>query len=115
MKFKATRRDIKSYYGNKIINIGYCQAPTLLSYEEPTSYCAGINGWDCDNYEINGVLVSTGYRTIKGKSNYKTVQKYEQLAQKHSTGNSFLDAEAHKMAVKQLLSSMISEMMQANV
>lgn len=63
MKFKKTKKAMKENYGT-IIKVGYCVLQYLLHYEKPTSYSAGSAGWSCDYYEIDGVIISTGYASI---------------------------------------------------
>ena len=91
MKLKASKNDIKynSYY---ILSIGYCDAQYLLKGVDPFSYCCGIYGWSCDNYEINTgknkLVISTGYSPINDKNIkinddfYKVIRKYNEKARK---------------------------------
>jgi len=102
MKYKTTKKSLKQHYGNKIITIGYYEAETLLKHEEVKSYCSGTYGHNCDNYEINGVLISIGCRPMKGKRNLKIIQKYEQLAKQHAT---------NIIAIRQLLVEMVNKIM----
>ncbi len=85
-KIKATRKDMSQNY--RIASIGYCDAQHLLGYKSPFAYTCGASGWTADYYDIDGVLISTGYDPIKAKNtkcDYKTVQKYEELASKADT------------------------------
>lgn len=82
MKLKATKKSIRdnSY---RILSIGYCDAQRLLSNESAFAYSAGLYGWDCDYYDVDGVTVSTGYRPLnsyKMKDDYKLVGEYENKA-----------------------------------
>lgn len=93
MKLKASKREIKenSY---RILSVGYCDAQYLLRACEPFSYCCGVYGWSCDNYEINNgkhrLIISTGYAPIESqniskdilKRKYDIVKKYEDKARK---------------------------------
>ena len=63
MKFKTTRKNMKENYST-IIKVGYCNIAYLLQYEAPIAYSAGQGGWACDYYDIDGVLISTGYDPI---------------------------------------------------
>ena len=77
-KIKTTKRSMKENY--YIIGIGYCQAQALLNYRDPVAYSAGSNGWQCDYYDIDGVIISTGYDYINNKNtsyNYETLKEYE--------------------------------------
>jgi hypothetical protein len=61
-KIKATKKDMRTNY--YIISVGYCKLQNLLRHEEPIAFSVGQYGWDCDYYEIDGVIISTGYRPI---------------------------------------------------
>lgn len=80
MKFKASKKQMKEGYCN-IISIGYCEAQSLLYNKTPIAYSAGVYGWSCDYYDINGVLICTGYSPIGKHCDYKRLRKYEQKAQ----------------------------------
>jgi len=64
-KFKITKREAKENY--YILSIGYCKLQNALSFHEPIAYSAGKDGWSCDYYDINGVLISTGYSRLSSK------------------------------------------------
>ena len=79
MKLRATKKEMREGY-DKVLRIGYCNAQNLLWGEEPFAYSAGRYGWCCDYYDINGVLISTGYAPIESKgmkSDYKRIREYE--------------------------------------
>jgi hypothetical protein len=82
MKFKTTKKAMRENY-NKIIGIGYCNAQYLLKYENEIAYSVRAEGWACDYYDINGVLISTGYAPISDKNakhNYDMLKAYEDKA-----------------------------------
>lgn len=93
MKLRASKKTIKenSY---RILSVGYCDVQYLLKGEEPFSYCCGVYGWCCDNYELNNgkhrLLISTGYSPIESqnidkntlKNKYEIIKKYEDKARK---------------------------------
>jgi hypothetical protein len=84
MKLKAGKRELKSNY-NHIVKICYCNAQHLLKYVDPFSYCTRSEGWACDNYDIDGVLISTGYSPIDSrntKSDYHMIREYDDRALK---------------------------------
>ena len=74
MKFKATKKAMKDNY-YYIIGIGYCDAQYLLQDEKPIAYSAGVYGWQCDYYDVDGVLISTGYN-IKQQKHLRRVRNY---------------------------------------
>lgn len=93
MKYKITKKEMKENYYN-ILGVEYCELQNLLKLKEANSYCAGVYGWACDNYELIGstqraLLVSTGYNPIKTKNIERTnieinkiIKEYEAKAEK---------------------------------
>ena len=79
MKLKTTNREIreKSF---KIYAVGYCAAHELLSAFEPFAYTSGVNGWNADFYEIDGITLSTGYRPIGEAVAWQYLENYENAA-----------------------------------
>ena len=90
MKVKVSKRQVRedNYY---ILSIGYCEAQFLLRGENPQTYCCGVYGWSCDNYEITNekhhLLISTGYAPVNTKNfkidnmkKYKITRKYDDKA-----------------------------------
>lgn len=61
MKYQTTKKAIINQY-SKIIKIGYGDAQYLLRRQVPEAYTAGIYGWSSDIYNINGIIICTGYR-----------------------------------------------------
>ena len=86
-KIKATKKEMKQNY--KILGVGYCDLQYLLSYQKPVAYSSSrMYGWLCDYYNINGVIISTGYNYIDTKNmkdDYSLVKEYEQKARKLNT------------------------------
>ena len=109
-KSKTTKIAIKSRY-DKIVKIGYCNAQNLLKYEESIAYSTRAEGWACDYYDINGVLISTGYAPIEGRnthSSYDIVKKYDDQAREIACNYS-LNYEQQKTQVTALLQDFIKE------
>lgn len=81
MKFKTTRKAVMDGYC-KVIQVGYCDAPYLLSPISPNAYTCGVYGWNADIYELSdAVAVCTGYRPFGNvKPDYDTVHAFEQRA-----------------------------------
>ena len=108
MKLQATKKQMRQHH--RIISIGYCDAESLLKYQEPFAYSAGINGWACDYYYANGILLSTGYSPLSNKNtvenNYKTVREYNDKAR--TIVHSDIDYETKKEQVNALLVEMVS-------
>lgn len=58
---KVTRNEINK---NNMVALNYCQcqrALNLFGYDYKIGYNSGVNGWNYDLYNINGVSVVTGY------------------------------------------------------
>ena len=109
MKFKTTSKQMRDNYGDKAIQIGYCEAQTLLSDYEPIAYSSGVYGWNCDYYLVDNVLIVTGYRGMFGRHiSYKLVDKYEKKAITIKT-NYDLSYEARKRKINKLLHRFISD------
>lgn len=80
-KIKTTKKEMKENY--RIASVGYCEAQHLLNYKSPAAYSTRVEGWACDYYDIDGVIISTGYSPLDNKNvvcEHKTVRKYDDLA-----------------------------------
>lgn len=109
MKFKVTKKQMKENY-DKIVKISYCNAQFLLRYAEPIAYSTRIEGWACDYYDIDGVLISTGYAPLEAKNthcDYETVRRYDNMAMEIVNSNE--DYETKKNKVNALLKQFIKE------
>lgn len=88
MKLKTTRKQIQNN-SYRIANISYCAAQNLLKYRAPFAYSAGVYGWNCDYYEVDGVVIATGYRSFptskRTNCDYKTVRDFDDRAAKAKT------------------------------
>ena len=81
MKFKTTRKNMKDNYST-IIKVGYCNISYLLKYEIPIAYSTMSEGWACDYYEIDGIIISTGYAPIGNiVPSYDTCHRYNVKAE----------------------------------
>lgn len=106
MKVKTTNKALRDA---QAIKIGYCAMSYLLAYEEPVYYTSGVYGWNSDVYNIDGVIVSTGYRPAGTRRiDYKTIEVYEGMAKDIATDNSF--SYYHKQCrVRALLNELLSK------
>lgn len=108
-KYKATRKAMKESY-DKIICVGYCNLQYLLRFQEPFAYSTRAEGWACDYYDIDGILISTGYAPIdskRTKSTYEICRKYDEAAQKILCEYSLYEKQKEK--VNNLLMDYIKE------
>jgi len=84
VKLKTTTKQMRQYH--RIVRIGYCEAQALLKYASPFAYSSGVYGWNGDYYEVDGVLIATGYRSLPDSKNvhcdYSLVREYENKAGK---------------------------------
>ena len=105
MKLRAAKKDFKD---EKVLRVGYCGVQYLLRYADPFAYSSGVYGWDCDYYNINGVIISTGYRPIGKSLDYDIIKKYEDEARKIllDDTNSY---EEKKEKVNNLLDELVQE------
>ena len=108
-KIKTTKKSMKESY-NKIIKVGYCNAQYLLQFENEIAYSTRAEGWACDYYDIEGILISTGYAPIESKNtkcNYELVKRYEDLARENVCSDA--STEDKLKVNKNLLSQFIKE------
>lgn len=105
MKEKDIRANYN--YGTKTIACGYCSMQNLLHYRSRVGYTCGIYGWNFDVYNINGTIITTGYRRMIGKTvDYALLKEYETAAEKIINDRA-LDYEAKKRQVDALLQDFI--------
>jgi hypothetical protein len=107
-KIKATKRDMRDNYF--IIGIGYCNAQWLLNYENPVAYSVGQYGWACDYYDVDGVVISTGYSPLNNKN---TLVSYEMIKSYNNKASLIISIGANyeqtRDAVKMLLIEFVRE------
>ena len=84
MKLRATKKEMREGY-YYIFSVGYCNMQSLLRERQPFAYSSGAYGWACDYYDIDGVLISTGYAPLSNKNmieDYDLMREYENKALK---------------------------------
>jgi hypothetical protein len=109
MIYQTTKKEIRNGY-HRIVGVSYCNVQYLLNYKHAESYCAGVYGWSCDNYNVNGVCISTGYNYINNMNTsykYDELKKYDDMACKIVCDNS-IDYDQKVRGVDQLLSQFIN-------
>jgi len=80
MKFKASKRDINTRFD--VHKVGYCTLQNLLKGIEPFACSARAEGWACDYYNVEGIVVSTGYAPTGTAVPYELSKKYDDKAAK---------------------------------
>lgn len=108
MKFKTTKKEMKSRYDQIA---GISDAQFLLKFEEPIAYSTRVEGWACDYYDIEGVLISVGYAPLdsrKTKCDYTLVHGYDEQA-RNIINDYDKSYEQKKEEVTQLLRQFIEE------
>lgn len=96
---------------SKIICVNYCNLQNLLRFQEPFAYSTRAEGWACDYYDIDGILISTGYAPIdskRTKSTYDICRRYDNESRKILCDYS-LSYEEMKEKVNNLLIEYIKE------
>lgn len=83
MKYKTTRKAIVNGCAN-VKRAGFCDLQHLLKNHEPTAYTCGVYGWNFDVYEVYGVTICTGYRTMPGER-LQGIEEYEHKAKTAGT------------------------------
>lgn len=107
MKKLVTRKSIKNQY-SKVLSVGYCNFCHLLKYKNPFAYSTRVEGWACDYYNIDGIVISTGYATIGDKISFDLQREYDNQAME--IVNSWdLSYEDKKSQVDELLKQFIGK------
>lgn len=107
MKYRTTKKEIRES-GAAIYKIGYCDLQFLLRFNNPFAYSEGVYGWSCDYYEIDGVIISTGYNPIGRKVDYSIIREYNEKA-RAINDNYNLPYEQREAEVKALLNEFIQQ------
>lgn len=84
VKLKATKKEMKEGY-YYILSVGYCGIQSLLNEQRPFAYSSRAEGWACDYYEVDDVLISMGYAPLSNKNmieDYSIIKEYENKALK---------------------------------
>ena len=103
-KYRVTKKAMNEVYTH-IIGTGYCNLQFLLYFEEPFAYSTRAEGWSCDYYDVDDVLICTGYapmRSKRTKSNYPIEHEYDGKA-REIFDNRDLTYEDRKEQIETLL------------
>ena len=104
-KEQLTKKKVMTMYNN-VIELGYCEAQTLLKYRNRKGYTAGVYGWNADVYGFVNTAIVTGYRPFGNiRPDYDLVKEYEEKAKKIVTLNH--DWNVIELEIDQLLKEFI--------
>lgn len=81
---KISAKQVKETFP-RVLAVPYCAAQTLLKFQSPVWYTAGIYGKNADVFCEGDAVISTGYRPF-GKA-ARFVKKYEEKAVKFLSKN----------------------------
>lgn len=103
-KYRVTKKEMNEGYTH-IIGIGAGDLQNLLKFEQPFAYSTRAEGWACDYYDVDDVLICTGYAPMRSKrttSNYEILREYDEKARK-IFDNYDLTYEKRKKQIEALL------------
>ena len=103
MKFKTTTKALREG-ANNLRYAGYCDLQHLLWNHAPIAYTCGVYGWNYDVYEVYGLTICTGYRSMPGKQ-LEGIAEAQKKAQDILFGDTGKDmtADERREAVETLL------------
>ena len=102
MKFRTTNKQIKNNYGY-IVRVGYCDLQDLLTYKEPFAYTCGVYGWNADFFDLDGICICTGYRSLVGERlPSDIVIKYQNKAKAIKSRYNFTEYKKERAALERL-------------
>lgn len=110
IKLKTTKKKMREGY-YYILSAGYCSMQSLLNEQRPFAYSSRAEGWACDYYEIDEVLISTGYAPLSNKrmiEDYSVIKEYENKALK--IDELFLPLDERKAKKEALLKELVSKL-----
>ena len=110
IKLKATKKEMREGY-YYILSVNYCSMQSLLREQRPFAYSTRAEGWACDYYEVNDVLISEGYAPLTSKNmkkDYSIIKEYENKALEIDSLFFHLDERKEKKAalLKEMLNSL---------
>jgi hypothetical protein len=94
-----------------ILSVGYCSMQSLLKERQPFAYSTRAEGWACDYYEVDGVLISEGYAPLSNKNmieDYSLIREYENKALE--IDSLFLPLDERKAKKETLLKELVNSL-----
>lgn len=75
MKLEVKKSEIlRKSCGVGVYKVGYCELK-VLDVLSPIGYTCGVYGWNCDVYNVNGYILTTGYRPFGVSIDSKYINK----------------------------------------
>ena len=75
MKLEVKKSEIlRKSCGVGVYKVGYCELK-VLDVLSPIGYTRGVYGWNCDVYNVNGYILTTGYRPFGISIDKKCIEK----------------------------------------
>ena len=111
MNPRVSKREVREMYRN-VIDVGYCNAQTLLSLSKIIGHTERAEGWGAGVVEVsNDTCIATGYAPFGNvKASYELCQKYEKLAEaEHNRYYEHYDYLTYKEALDVLISKLCAE------
>ena len=109
IRLQATKKEMREHYG-RILSVGYCCLQRLLKYETSFVYSVRAYGWSCDYYDVDNVLISTGYSPLSNcnvKVSYDMIHDYEKLAE--VLDSDYLPYHEAKIRMRVLVEQFVAE------
>lgn len=76
--------------GYKVFRCGYCDLQYIFRGIEPDYYNTGVYGWNCDIYLFDRLVITTGYRNMRGRPiPEQLIEKYSAIAKEIVTSGRF--------------------------
>lgn len=111
MKQRLTMKEVKSW-NKPILKTGAYSMQRLLWFEDPVGYTAGIDGWNADIYEVEGIVIVTGYRSFgQIQLTYEDIKPYENKADQIIHDNTFFNHDVKKLQVQKILHEFVETML----
>lgn len=80
MKIKITNKELRKNF-SRVYNMNSIGVDNILRLFTPFAYTCGVYGWNADYYNIEGIIVGSGYRSVVGETikDTKLIKKFEAL------------------------------------
>lgn len=85
MKLKITNKELRNNF-SRVYNLSNVGLDRILRFFTPFAYTCGVYGWNADYYNIEGIIVGIGYRSVVGETikDTKLIKKFRALEKRAS-------------------------------